>query len=262
MLLTVEGLRVVIGRHAAVDGVSFEIASGDRLGLIGESGSGKTLTALALMGLLPDGMRVEGRVLYGGNNLLELDEERLCAIRGDRISMVFQEPMTALNPVMRVGDQIAEVLRIHRSMDKEAAGAEAIELLNRVQISDAGSRSRSYPHQLSGGQRQRVMIAMALACGPDLLIADEPTTALDVTVQAGILRLLNRLVEEEGVSLLLITHDLPVVATICKQALVMHAGRIVERGPTSALFHQPQHPYTRGLINAMPDYVRSRGTAR
>jgi peptide/nickel transport system ATP-binding protein len=220
--------------------------------LIGESGSGKTVTALAILGLLPDGLSATGSVRYSGRELLQLPEAELCRLRGDRLAMVFQEPMTALNPVMRIGDQVAEPLRIHRSASRAKANRRALELLERVQIPDAAQKMRAYPHQLSGGQRQRAMIAMAVACSPDLLVADEPTTALDVTVQAQILDLLNRLVDEEDATLLLITHDLPVVAQVCEQVMVMYGGYVVEEGPAAKVFDQPRHPYTRGLVDAIP----------
>jgi peptide/nickel transport system ATP-binding protein len=236
----------------AVHGIDITLERGLRTGLIGESGSGKTLTALAVMGLLPDGLSASGSVRYGGGDLLQMPEEELCRLRGDRLAMVFQEPMTALNPVMRVGDQVAEPLRIHRGTGRQAAGRQAVHLLERVQIPDAAEKVRAYPHQLSGGQRQRAMIAMAMACSPDLLVADEPTTALDVTVQAQILGLINRLVEEEGATLLLITHDLPVVAQICEQVMVMYGGYVVEEGPAAEVFDRPRHPYTRGLVDAIP----------
>lgn len=261
-LVEVSDLRVLIGGHPAVNRVSFAIGEGERVGLIGESGSGKTLTALAIMGLLPDGVRVEGSVSYKDLDMLSLSEDGLCELRGNRISMVFQEPMTALNPVMKVGAQIAEVLRIHKGMPKEESFNAAVELLNRVQIERPRERALAYPHQLSGGQRQRVTIAMAIACGPDLLIADEPTTALDVTVQAGILRLLNRLVDEEGASLLLITHDLPVVATVCREVMVMYGGKIVESGDTKRVFGSPRHPYTGGLVDAIPKTLPRQSSRR
>ena len=248
----VQDLRVSVGAAEAVSGVSFELAAGSRTGLIGESGSGKTLTALALMGLLPDGLRASGRVLYGGRDLLQLPEDELCELRGDRLAMVFQEPMTALNPVMRIGDQVAEPLMLHRGMGRRAALAEATRALERVRIPDPAEKMRAYPHQLSGGQRQRAMIAMAMACNPAVLVADEPTTALDVTVQAEILRLLDELVEAEAATLLLITHDLAVVASSCDRVLVMYGGRIVETGTVAQVFDRPRHPYTRALLDAIP----------
>jgi len=247
---------VEVGSVAAVHGVSFELARGRRTGLIGESGSGKTVTALAIMGLLPDGLHAGGTAMYGAEDLLALPEDRLCELRGDRLAMIFQEPMTALNPVMRVGDQVAEPLRVHRGLSRSQAHGEAQTLLERVQIPDAAEKMRAYPHQLSGGQRQRAMIAMAMACSPDLLIADEPTTALDVTVQAQVLQLLNRLVDEEGATLLLITHDLPVVAQVCDEVMVMYGGRIVEVGETEEVFERPRHPYTHGLVEAIPPLDR------
>ncbi len=255
--VSVRDLHVWVGDGvAAVAGVTFDIRPGARVGLIGESGSGKTLTALSIMGLLPDGVRASGVVERDGVNLLTLPEERICELRGDRMGMVFQEPMSALNPLMRVGDQVAETLRLHRGMSKRAARARAVELLAQVQMPDPAVKARSYPHQLSGGQRQRAVIATAIACGPDLLIADEPTTALDVTVQAQILVLLDRLVREQGMALLLITHDLPVVASLCDEVLVMYGGEIVESGPTHEVFANPRHPYTAGLLAAIPQIER------
>jgi peptide/nickel transport system ATP-binding protein len=250
--LEVSGLRVRVGGLEAVHGISFTLSRGRRTGLIGESGSGKTVTALAIMGLLPDGLSASGSVRYAGRELLRMPEAELCRLRGDRLAMVFQEPMAALNPVMRVGDQVAEPLRIHRGAGRVEARRQALELLERVQIPDAAQKMRAYPHQLSGGQRQRAMIAMAVACSPDLLVADEPTTALDVTVQAQILALLNRLVDEEDATLLLITHDLPVVAQVCEQVMVMYGGHLVEEGPAAEVFDRPRHPYTRGLVDAIP----------
>ena len=250
--LEVRDLRVLVGRVPAVHGIDFTLPRGRRTGLIGESGSGKTLTALAVMGLLPEGLTATGTALYGGEDLLSLSEQRLCELRGDRLAMVFQEPMTALNPVMRIGDQVAEPLRVHRGLSRAEAGAEAVRLLERVQVPDPAEKLHAYPHQLSGGQRQRAMIAMAMANSPDLLIADEPTTALDVTVQAQVLALLSRLVDEERATLLLITHDLPVVAELCDRVLVMYGGRIVEEGATGDVFDRPRHPYTGGLLDAIP----------
>jgi peptide/nickel transport system ATP-binding protein len=250
--LTVEDLRVRVGAAEAVRGVSFELAAGLRTGLIGESGSGKTLTALALLGLLPDGLGASGRVMYRGDDLLALGDDELGELRGDRLAMIFQEPMTALNPLMPIGDQVAEPLRIHRGMARRAALAEAERLLGRVHIPDPAEKMRSYPHQLSGGQRQRAMIAMAMSCSPDILIADEPTTALDVTVQAQILRLLDELVDEQKATLLLITHDLAVVASTCDRVLVMYGGKIVEAGTVNQVFDRPRHPYTRALLDAIP----------
>ncbi|MBF5030646.1 ABC transporter ATP-binding protein [Micromonospora sp. ANENR4] len=245
--LVVEDLVVKVHDIQAVKGVSFEIGRGRRMGLIGESGCGKSLTALALMGLLPHGVTASGRVLLNGRNLLDLSDKEMCAVRGNDIAMVFQEPMTALNPLMRVGNQVAESLRLHKGMSRAAASARAVELLERVQLPEPDRTARKYPHQLSGGQRQRVVLAIALACDPAVLVADEPTTALDVTVQAEMLRLMDTLVREEGASLLLITHDLPVVASICEELLVMYGGSIVEHGDVATVFDSPRHPYTAGL---------------
>lgn len=250
-LLEVKDLEVKVGGVVALSGVSFEIRAGERVGLIGESGSGKSLTAFSIMGLLPQGLSATGQVTFDDRDLLTSSEKALCEIRGDDISMVFQEPMSALNPVMRIGDQVAESLRIHRSISKDEAARKAQVMLAKVAL-DAG-RVRSYPHQLSGGQRQRVVIAIALVCGPSLLIADEPTTALDVTVQAQILALLSELVDEGGTSLFLITHDLAVVANTCERVLVMYGGRIVESGLTDEVFSDPSHPYTAGLLAAVPE---------
>jgi len=250
--LTVKDLTVRVGSIPAVHGISFELEAGRRTGLIGESGSGKTLTALALMGLLPDGLSASGRVLYGSSDLLTLPERQLCALRGDRLAMVFQEPMTALNPVMKIGHQVAEPLRLHRGLSHRAASTQALRMLEHVRIPNAAEKMEAYPHQLSGGQRQRAMIAMAMACSPAILIADEPTTALDVTVQAQILSLLSGLVDEHGSTLLLITHDLPVVANVCQQVIVLYGGRIVEQGSVDEVFSVPRHPYTRALLDAIP----------
>jgi peptide/nickel transport system ATP-binding protein len=252
--LRVEDLAVRVGRAGteAVRGVSFSLEAGSRTGLIGESGSGKTLTALALMGLLPEGLAATGRVIYRGHDLFELSERELCELRGDRLAMVFQEPMTALNPVMRIGDQVAEPLMLHRGLGRREAYGAAARILERVQVPDPEEKMRAYPHQLSGGQRQRAMIAMAMACSPEVLIADEPTTALDVTVQAQILRLLDELVDEQRSTLLLITHDLPVLASTCDNVLVMYGGKIVEAGSVDEVFDRPRHPYTRALLDAIP----------
>jgi peptide/nickel transport system ATP-binding protein len=250
--LVVEDLTVRVGSIEVVHQLSFALEAGQRTGLIGESGSGKTLTALAIMGLLPEGLTATGRVLYRNRDLLAMSERELCQVRGDRLAMVFQEPMTALNPVMKIGAQVAEPLRLHRNMNARAAAVAAREALERVHVPDAAEKMHAYPHQLSGGQRQRAMIAMATACSPELLIADEPTTALDVTVQAQILNLLVELVEERGSSLLLITHDLPVVANVCQRVLVLYGGYIVEAGTVDEVFSSPRHPYTRALLDAIP----------
>ena len=263
-LLEVEDLSLRLmtarGPATALRRVSFALERGETLGLIGESGSGKSLTALALMGLLPDGARLSGHIGFAGSELVGLGEDAYCRLRGNRIAMIFQEPMTALNPVHPIGRQVAEPLRLHRGMAAAAARAEAVRLLDRVGIPDAGRRADLYPHELSGGQRQRVTIAMALACGPDLLIADEPTTALDVTVQRQILDLIADLVAERGMALLLISHDLAVIAENVRRMLVMYGGSIVESGPTAALFERMAHPYTKGLFAARPRLGAVRGT--
>jgi len=251
-VLRVENLTVSVGRVEVVHHIGFTLGARQRTGLIGESGSGKTLTALAIMGLLNEGLSATGQVIYRGTNLLELTDGEMCGLRGDRLAMIFQEPMTALNPVMKIGDQVAEPLTLHRGLRGKAAHAAALDALARVHLPDPLEKMRQYPHQLSGGQRQRAMIAMATACSPELLIADEPTTALDVTVQAQILDLLVELVEQEGSSLLLITHDLPVVATVCERVLVLYGGHIVEEGDVDEVFSRPRHPYTRALLDAIP----------
>ncbi|HEX5328161.1 MAG TPA: ABC transporter ATP-binding protein [Acetobacteraceae bacterium] len=246
----------------AVDGVSFAIAPGETLGLVGESGCGKSVTALSVMRLLPkNGRVVHGAVRFDGRDLLTLSEAEMRAIRGNRIAMIFQEPMTSLNPLHTIGEQIAEAVRIHEGMGHTAALARAEEMLRLVRIPDAERRLRDYPHQFSGGMRQRAMIAMALSCSPRLLIADEPTTALDVTIQAQILRLMLELKERIGAAILMITHDLGVVAETCQRVIVMYAGRVVEEAPVEALFDYPAHPYTRGLMGSIPrraDRRRSR----
>jgi peptide/nickel transport system ATP-binding protein len=237
-----------------VSGVSFRVGRGRTLCLVGESGCGKSVTAMAVLGLLPPRKSriASGAILFEGIDLVRLPERPMAAIRGRRIGMVFQEPMTSLNPTMKVGEQIAEVLRLHLGMNARAARREAIRLLDRVRIPNAARRADDYPFALSGGMRQRVMIALALACSPTLLIADEPTTALDVTVQAEILDLLRELQHESGMALLLITHDLGVVAETADEVAVMYAGRIVEQAPVAALFDWPEHPYTIGLLGAIP----------
>jgi len=247
-VLAVRDLTVELDGRALVERVGFELAAGERVGMIGESGSGKSLTALAIMGLLPDELRATGSAALGGTELRGLPERELARLRGERIAMVFQEPMTALDPMMRVGSQVAEVVRRHRDVTRDEALARAEELFVLVGLPAPRERLRAYPHQLSGGQRQRVLIAMALACDPSVLIADEPTTALDVTVQAQILELLRRLVSDRGTALLLITHDLPVIASLCERVLVMQDGRIIERGPTRELFEAPREPHTRAML--------------
>jgi peptide/nickel transport system ATP-binding protein len=235
-----------------VDGVSFVVEAGKTLAVVGESGCGKSVTALAIMGLLPQGARIGGSVRFAGQDLAALDAEALRRKRGAELAMIFQEPMTSLNPAFTAGEQVAEALRLHQGLSPAAAMARAEEMLARVRIPDAARRARQYPHQLSGGMRQRVMIAMALACRPRLLIADEPTTALDVTVQAQILALMDELKAETGTAVLLITHDLGVVADHADEVAVMYAGRIAERAPAATLFARPQHPYTVGLLGAAP----------
>ena len=247
------------GLATAVRNVSFQIARGETLGLVGESGCGKSITAMALMGLLPERAQVSGHIRLDGQDILALPERALCQLRGNRIGMIFQEPMTALNPVHRVGRQVAEPLRLHRGMSAGAALAESIRLLDRVGIVNAARRVDAYPHQFSGGQRQRITIAMALACGPDLLIADEPTTALDVTVQKQILELIRELVAERGMALLLISHDLGVIAQNAQRVMVMYGGNVVESGAARDVFAQPTHPYTRGLFAARPSLHTARG---
>ncbi len=241
-----------IGR--AVDGVSFDIPTGKTVALVGESGCGKSVTALSILRLIPNppGYHPGGSIRFEGKDLLSLTEDEMRSIRGNRISMIFQEPMTSLNPVFRVGNQIAAALRVHRDVSNAEARARVIELFKTVGIPAAEQRIDDYPHQLSGGMRQRVMIAMALACDPSLLIADEPTTALDVTIQAQILDLLRRLQAEKGMALLLITHDLGIVAEMAEEVAIMYAGKIVERAPTRQLFHAPKHPYTVGLFESLP----------
>ncbi|MCK2245100.1 MULTISPECIES: ABC transporter ATP-binding protein [unclassified Crossiella] len=251
-VLRVAELTVSTVDRALVRGVSFEVARGERVGLIGESGSGKTMTAAAVMGLLPEGVRASGSVRLSGvdDDLLRLRERELARVRGRRMAMVFQEPMTALNPAMRVGRQVAETMTLHRTRTRRAARAAAVELLDQVRLPDPAITARAYPHELSGGQRQRVLLAMALANDPEVLICDEPTTALDVTVQAKLLRLIRAVTEERGTALLFITHDLAVVADMCERVLVMHGGKVVDAGPLPGLFTSPRHPYTQGLLAA------------
>ena len=255
-LLEVTDLHVQLptrrGWAPVLRGISFTLERGDTLGLIGESGSGKSMVALALMGLLPDGARTSGSIRLNGQELLGLPDAPLCHIRGQRIGMVFQEPMTALNPLHRIGHQVAEPLRLHQGLSARAAQQAALALLERVGISDAAQRMGAYPHQFSGGQRQRITLAMALAGAPQLLIADEPTTALDVTLQRQILDLLAELVAERGMALLLISHDLGVMARQVRRLLVMYGASVVESGPTTEIFQTLAHPYTRGLWAARP----------
>ena len=259
-LLAVSNLHIRLqtprGPADAVRGIDFTLARGETLGLVGESGCGKSLTAMALLGLLPDSAQVSGSIRLDGEEMLGQSDATLCRIRGKRIGMVFQEPMTALNPVHTIGRQVAEPLRLHLGLSATAARAQALALLDRVGIADAARRMDQYPHQFSGGQRQRITIAMALACGPDLLIADEPTTALDVTVQQQILALIQSLVAERGMALVLISHDLGVIAQNVSRMLVMYGGSVVESGPTAAVFSAMAHPYTRGLFAARPQWGR------
>jgi oligopeptide/dipeptide ABC transporter ATP-binding protein len=256
-LLTVEDLRTYFysgeGVVKAVDGVSFTIPQGTTVGLVGESGSGKSVTALSIMRLIDyPGKIVGGKIIYQGRELTELDSEEIREVRGDEIAMIFQEPMTSLNPVYTVGDQIAETVEFHTKVSRRQAWKRAVEMLGLVGIPSPERRVNDYPHHMSGGMRQRVMIAMALSCNPKLLIADEPTTALDVTIQAQILELMRRLQEEFGMSILLITHDLGVVANTCEQVAVMYAGQVVERADVTNLFRSPQMPYTEGLLKSIP----------
>jgi oligopeptide/dipeptide ABC transporter ATP-binding protein len=257
-LLRVENLRTSFvsggGSVRVVDGVDLVVHRGTTLGLVGESGSGKSVTAMSVVGLLGDAGRIEpgSRIEFEGHDLANASEREVRAIRGGKIAMIFQEPMTSLNPVMRVGAQVAEVLRLHSDVSRADAHRRAVEVLESVGIAAAARRARDYPHQLSGGMRQRVMIAMALICSPQLLIADEPTTALDITIQAQILNLLRDLRDGSEMSILLITHDLGVVAEMAEEVAVMYAGQVIERGPTADVLHRPQHPYTRALIQSIP----------
>ncbi|WP_293864029.1 ABC transporter ATP-binding protein [uncultured Alsobacter sp.] len=252
-VLSIENLSIAVGDRVLAEDVSLSIGAGEMVGLVGESGCGKSVTALSIMRLLPPPVRISaGRIAIDGTDVLSLRDAPLRTLRGDRVAMIFQEPMTALNPVFTVGDQVAEVLEIHRGLDHAAALDRATELLGRVGLPSPRDQLGRYPHQMSGGQRQRVMIAMALACEPRLLIADEPTTALDVTVQAQILGLIDRLRRDLGMACLLITHDLGVVSEVCDRAAVMYAGRIVEEAPVGDLFAAPRHHYTRALLDTMP----------
>ena len=261
-LLEVQNLAITLqtqrGAVRAVHDLGFTLARGETVGLIGESGCGKSLTALALMGLLPDGASVRGSIRFDGQELLAMPDKTLCQLRGNRMAMVFQEPMSALNPVHSIGRQVAEPLRLHQGLSARQARTQAMDLLERVGIARAAERLDAYPHQFSGGQRQRITIAMALACGPDLLIADEPTTALDVTVQQQILDLISDLVAERSMALILISHDLGVISQNADRMLVMYGGSVVESGPTEAVFATMAHPYTRGLFAARPQLVPHR----
>jgi peptide/nickel transport system ATP-binding protein len=254
-LISLRDLQVRFGGVPALRGVDLDIAKGEAIGLVGESGSGKSVTWLAALGLLPPTAAVTGSVRLGATELLAAPAATLDDVRGGRIAMIFQDPASALNPVQRVGRQVVEALRLHRGMDGAQAWAEARRLFEMVGIPDAARRLEVYPHEMSGGQNQRVMIAMALAGQPELLVADEPTTALDATIQAQILDLLRRLQQETGMALVLISHDLGVVADMCSRVAVMYAGRIVEQAQTETLFAHPAHPYTQGLLGALPDMV-------
>jgi oligopeptide/dipeptide ABC transporter ATP-binding protein len=263
-LLEVEGLRVRLptpsGFATIVDGVDYEVAPAQVFGVAGESGSGKTMSMLALLGLLPAGALVEGRATFGGKDLLRLSARDLRAVSGRDIGMVFQDPMTSLHPMLSVGRQLTEHVRRHLGLGRSAATQRATDLLEQVRIPDPSSALRAYPHQFSGGMRQRIAIAIALACGPRLLIADEPTTALDVTVQAGILRLLDGLRREHDLSVVLIAHDLAVLSSIADRISIFYAGRVVESGPRDELLQQPRHPYTRALLDALPHPEAARDT--
>jgi oligopeptide/dipeptide ABC transporter ATP-binding protein len=257
-ILTVDNLTVDfltdVGWATVVQDVSFQVGAHETVGIVGESGSGKTVTSMAVMGLIP---RPPGRISSGsikleGVDLLTLSKKHLEDVRGDRMSMIFQEPMTSLNPAYTVGDQIAETMRRHLGLSRKDSKKRAIEMLTRVHIPNAARRAKSYPHEFSGGMRQRVMIAMALCCEPTLLIADEPTTALDVTVQAQVLELIREIQQDMGMAILFITHDLGVVADVCDRVVVMYAGQVVEQAPAEELFHRPSHPYTDGLLRSMP----------
>ncbi|MFN3706541.1 MAG: ABC transporter ATP-binding protein [Thermoflexales bacterium] len=256
-MLDVRGLKTYFytedGVVKAVDGVDLYVRRGETLGIVGESGCGKSVTSLSIMRLIsPPGRIVEGKIIFDGVNLLELPEREMTKIRGNRISMIFQQPTSCLNPVFRIGDQVAEVLNIHQGLGREAGWARAVELLRMVGIPEPQKRAYAYPHEISGGQAQRVMIAMALACSPELLIADEPTTALDVTIQAQILDLMRDLRERIGTSIMLITHDMGVVAEMCDRVVVMYAGQVVEQADVRTLFARPLHPYTQGLLGSIP----------
>jgi peptide/nickel transport system ATP-binding protein len=257
-LLTIRNLHTYFftdeGVAKAVDGVDLELKEGGTLGVVGESGCGKSVTALSIMRLIPDppGKITQGEILFAGRNLLDLSEAEMRKIRGRSISMIFQEPMTSLNPVFQIGDQISEVLRLHEGMSRRGAWDRSIEMLKIVGIPSPERRVQEYPHQLSGGMRQRAMIAMALACSPKLMIADEPTTALDVTIQAQILELMNRLQRDKGMSVILITHNLGVIAETAQKVAVMYAGRIVEYTEVKPIFGNPMHPYTQGLLKSIP----------
>ena len=252
--------QTVEGRVQAVDHLSYTLHKGEKLGIVGESGSGKSVSSLAMMQLIPNppGRVTGGEILYKGRDLVKLSEKEMQKLRGNEISMIFQEPMTSLNPIIQCGKQIAESLRLHRGMNKKEAAAEAVRMMKAVGIANPEVRAHEYPHQMSGGMRQRVMIAMALACQPQILIADEPTTALDVTIQAQILDLIRDLNREMNAAVLFITHDLGVVSELCDTVIVMYTGHIVEQAPVRELFRDPKHPYTVGLLNAIPAITKER----
>lgn len=251
-IIEIAGLRVAFDNVPALHGVDFSLRPGESVGMVGESGCGKSVTWLAALGLLPQRARISGSVRLAGEELLHAPASRLDKVRGGRIGMIFQDPASALNPVQKVGDQIIEVLQLHRGMERHAARAEARRLFDQVGIPDPARRLEAYPHEFSGGQNQRTMIAMALAGRPEILIADEPTTALDVTIQAQILDLLQQIQRETGMALVLISHDLGIIGELCERVFVLYAGRVVEEAPVDRLFAQPSHPYTRGLLQALP----------
>ncbi len=252
--------QTVEGTVHAVDHLNYTLHKGEKLGIVGESGSGKSVSSLGMMQLIPNppGRITGGEILYHGKDLVKASEKEMQKIRGNEISMIFQEPMTSLNPIIKCGKQIAESLRLHRGMKKKEAMEEAVQMMHAVGIANPEVRAHEYPHQMSGGMRQRVMIAMALACQPQILIADEPTTALDVTIQAQILDLIRELNESMGTSVVFITHDLGVVSELCDTVIVMYTGHIVEQAPVKELFENPKHPYTRGLLNAIPRITKER----
>jgi oligopeptide transport system ATP-binding protein len=264
-LLEVKNLRTYFetedGTVKAVDGVTFQLKRGETLGIVGESGSGKSVTSLSIIRLIPDppGKIVSGEIVFNGSDLLMMSNETIRKIRGRRIAMIFQDPMTSLNPFMKISKQLTEMTQLHLGHTKSQARAHAIRMLETVGISDAAARADNYPHEFSGGMRQRVMIAMALSCEPELLIADEPTTALDVTIQAQILELIKKLKRETGTSVILITHDLGVIAGMSDHVIVMYAGKIFEQAPTSELFAKPGNPYTKGLLRSVPDPLAEQG---
>ncbi|WP_342710029.1 ABC transporter ATP-binding protein [Bradyrhizobium sp. B124] len=251
-IIQISDLRVAFGAVPVLHGLDFNLRRGESVGMVGESGCGKSVTWLAALGLLPQHARISGSVRVAGEELLHAPAHRLDKVRGGRVAMIFQDPASALNPVHKVGDQVIEALRLHRGLERGAALAEARRLFDQVGIPDAARRLEAYPHEFSGGQNQRIMIAMALAGQPDVLVADEPTTALDVTIQAQILDLLQQIQRETGMALVLISHDLGIIGEICRRVLVLYAGRVVEEAPVDRLFAEPSHPYTRGLLEALP----------